>query len=499
MNQKRKRILYNMITGLGSQAVSILLAFLIPRLFLVNFGSEIKGLISTVTQIFAYLALLEAGVGVATVQALYSPVSRDDYDSINAVMAATNYYYKRTGVIYLILVLLLSAAFCLFSDVALPRSTIFLAVLLQGLPNVLSYLVQGKYRLLLEAEGKSYVLNNLQIGMQFFVNIGKVIILMFCANILLVQSLSTIGTLLQIGFLMFYIHRNYRWLEMRKVTPNFGAISQKNSVLVHQISGVIFNNTDVLLISAFCGFKASSVYTVYNSFFQQLSTLISSLSGSVLFSLGQLFHYDRKEFDRQFDLYESCYITVTFILNTVMYLFILPLVKVYTRGIHDTNYLVRVFPILFVLISLLSNGKLPLNQVIIFAEHFQKTRHQAVIEAAINVAVSVVGVMTLGIYGGLLGTIAALLYRANAIILYASREILHRSPMVTYKKWLLNLAVFAVLVLLLGRVLPQMDSYTALFGWGCVFGIVIAAVYLAALCITHPQLPKALIRFIRRG
>ena len=188
-------------------------------------------------------------------------------------------------------------------------------MLLQGLPSVLSYLIQGKYRLLLEAEGKSYVLNNLQMGMLFFVNIGKVVILLFSANTLLVQSLSTIGSLLQIGFLLFYIRRNYRWLDMHHVTPDFEAISQKSSAMVHQISGVIFNNTDVLLISAFCGFMTSSVYTVYNSFFTQLSNLISSLSGSLLFSLGQLFHYDRAEFDRKYDLYESCFITVTFIAN----------------------------------------------------------------------------------------------------------------------------------------------------------------------------------------
>ena len=143
MNQKHKRIVYNLITSLGTQAVSVLLAFLIPRLFLVNFGSEIKGLLSTVTQIFAYLSLLEAGVGMATVQALYGPISRDDRGTINAVMAATRYYYRRTGIIYLTVVLLFAAAFSLFTEVSLPRSTVFLAVLLQGLPSVLSYLIQG--------------------------------------------------------------------------------------------------------------------------------------------------------------------------------------------------------------------------------------------------------------------------------------------------------------------------------------------------------------------
>lgn len=43
------RIFYNIMTGLLSQGVTFLLAFLIPRLFLVSFGSEVKGMLSTIT------------------------------------------------------------------------------------------------------------------------------------------------------------------------------------------------------------------------------------------------------------------------------------------------------------------------------------------------------------------------------------------------------------------------------------------------------------------
>ena len=94
MSKTKTRIVRNIITGLFSQAVTFILAFLIPRLFLVNFGSELKGMLSTITQVFAYLWLLEAGVGLATVQALYGPVSRGDQTSVSAIMTATNHYYK---------------------------------------------------------------------------------------------------------------------------------------------------------------------------------------------------------------------------------------------------------------------------------------------------------------------------------------------------------------------------------------------------------------------
>lgn len=501
MNNNKMRIAWNMVTGLLSQAVAFILAFLIPRLFLVSFGSELKGMLSAITQVFAYLWLLEAGVGLATVQALYLPVSRDDRASINAIMTATSHYYKKTGCIYLAAVVLFAGGFSFYADVGFSRPTVFLIVLLQGLPNVLSYLIQGKYRLLLEAEGKSYVLNNLQTGLHFFVNFGKVLLLSCTSNILLVQGLPCVSAVIQVCFLLLYMKRHYSWLDLIHTEPDYEAISQKSAVLVHQISGVIFNNTDILLLSAFCGFKVVSVYTVYQSFFTYLETLITTLSSSFTFSLGQLFHADWKRFLRYIDIYETCYLMFAFILNTVVYLFLLPVIKIYTRGINDIEYIDAWLPILFILISLLSNGKMPINQTINFSQQFSATKSHAIIEAAINIVVTLVGVSFWGIYGGLIGTIAALLFRGNIMILYASRNILHRSPLITYKKWIINFLTFLCIILVANPAGHGLSTYFDILLWGFVYGVGVAILYIAVTCITQPSIPIFLYRYVkeRRG
>lgn len=501
MSKNKMRIVSNIVTGFFSQAVTFLLAFLVPRLFLVSFGSEIKGMLSTITQVFAYLWLLEAGVGLATVQALYAPVSRDDKAAVNAVMTATNRYYKKTGCIYLVAVILFSGIFSICSDVGLSRLTVFLVVLMQGLPNVMSYLIQGKYRLLLEAEGKSYVLNNLQTGLQILVNFGKALLLSFTDSILLVQSLGCISALVQICFLVPYMKRHYGWLDLRHTKPDFQAISQKSAVLVHQISGVIFNNTDILLLSVFCGFKTVSVYTVYQSFFGYAEKLINTISSSITFSLGQLFHADRERFIRYMDVYETCYLMFVFILDTLVYLFILPVIRIYTRGINDIEYIDSWLPFLFVLISLLSNGKMPANQSINFAERFSDTKSHAILEAAINVGVSFFAVMLWGIYGGLIGTVAALLFRGNIMILYASRNVLQRSPLVTYKKWIVNFLTFLCIVWRVNPACHRLSTYFDILLWGCAYGVGVVIFYVAVTCITQPSIPAFLYHYVkeRRG
>lgn len=64
---------------------------------MVNYGSEANGLIASIVQIISYFALLEAGVGAASLQALYKPVAGNDRSHINSILAATSSYYKKPG------------------------------------------------------------------------------------------------------------------------------------------------------------------------------------------------------------------------------------------------------------------------------------------------------------------------------------------------------------------------------------------------------------------
>ena len=66
--QAAKKGVLNVFYGIIGQLITIALGIVIPRLVLISYGSEVNGLLNSVTQIFAYFSLLEAGVGVASLQ-----------------------------------------------------------------------------------------------------------------------------------------------------------------------------------------------------------------------------------------------------------------------------------------------------------------------------------------------------------------------------------------------------------------------------------------------
>ena len=497
MNSKDSRIKNNLISSLIYQVVLISLSFLLPRLYLENFGSEVNGVLSTIKQIFIYMFLLEAGVGLATTQALYKRIGEKDYKSANEVLSATNSYYIRTGIIYLAIVLVIAIVYSYVIPTSIDGNVVFLIIILTALPALFSYFVQAKYRILMEVDGRKYVINNSETILQLASNIGKILVLVLTDSLILIQLTYCIMSLIQLAFLYFYAKRRYEWLDLTQ-KPDFDAISQKNSVLVHQLSGMVFNNTDVILISILCDFKAVSIYAIYNIFFSQVQNFITSIASSFTFALGQMFHTDREKFNKLFNVYETFYVMANFIIYTLMAVFLLPLIQIYTSGINDAQYTNPLLVLLFVIMNLISSSKIPSNSVIEFSGDFEKTRSYAICEMAINITVTIAAILYMGICGAIIGTIAALIYRGVMTIYYSNKKILRRSQVSTYKILICNTIVFAAVMAIFYVDTFSSISFFALLLKGLLHSIWIVPLYLLANLIFNKSAFKTILKFRRK-
>ena len=97
-----QKIIRNIGSGLIYQILTLALGITIPRLVLVNLGSEANGLLNSVNQALVYLVLLEGGVGLTITQALYKPVADREHSDINGIMSAANAFYRHVGTMYFI-------------------------------------------------------------------------------------------------------------------------------------------------------------------------------------------------------------------------------------------------------------------------------------------------------------------------------------------------------------------------------------------------------------
>lgn len=484
----------NLWWGILGNIITTLVAILIPRLFIVNYGSEVNGLLSSIKQIYVYLALLEAGIGDASVIALYGPVGRKDHKATNEILAATHYYYRKIGIIYAACVVAMSFIYPLLLDTTISYEVCCLVILLQGSGSVISYLFQGKYNMLLRVDNRNYVTTNLGTVSTVLTDICRIALLMMGKSIVAVQATYLVFNLIKMLYIAWYIKKHYPWIDL-SVKPNFQAISQKSAVMVHQISSLVFSHTDVLILTFVCGLRTVSVYSMYATMYGMVGNIISIVSGSVQSVLGQAYNNDRKKFIELQDTYETYFLAMVFGLFAIATIFMLPFVALYTDG-ADISYIDWKLPVLFTTYQLLNCGRTPSHNPIGFEGKFKETQWRAWLETIINLVVSFVCVFQFGIYGVLAGTIAALLYRANDIIIYANKVVLKRSPWPTYRRWLINLGIFVIVVTFFVKLPLRVDSYLWLILNAVWVALIIMAVFFGVNSITEPASRRIAMKYL---
>lgn len=498
MTLKKKQIFTNLFSGIIGQVITIVLGIVLPRLFITSFGSEVNGLLSSVNQFYTYIGLLEAGVGTATLQALYKPIAEEDKKKVNSILSATNLYYYKTGLFYGLAVFLFAFIFPVFVHSQIDYWTVLLIILFSGLGNAIIYFFHGKYKILLNADGRGYIVTNIATFVTILSSLSKIILIMKGFDVVVVQFSFFIINILQVFLFTVYIKRNYKWINIHE-KPDFDAISKKGSVLIHQLSYLVFSNTDIILLTLFCDLKIVSIYSLYNLLFSSISNLLASLNNSITYVLGQLFQKNFNKFLELVDCYELYYTMLNFVCYTIALLFAIPFFKIYTAGISDANYIDFNLVILFIIINILISSRTAMSNIINISGHFRETQNRSILESIINLTVSFLAIFKFGMYGVLVGTIIALLYRTNDIIIYSNCHILNRKPYRTYKLIILNIIIMLGVYLLFSKVIMNylvLETYISLFISAAISGIAILAIFFILNSLVFLKSCKFLIKMI---
>ena len=157
---RSKKFMLNSVTTALLQVVTMIAGFITPRFMLTAYGSEINGLISSILQFISYFNLVEAGLSSAAVYSLYKPIAEKDYNRINRIVVAAKHFYVKSGFIFVGLVVILAICYPFITDsTVLDQTSIFVLVLVLGVNGSLEFFTLAKYRALLTADQRTYVIS----------------------------------------------------------------------------------------------------------------------------------------------------------------------------------------------------------------------------------------------------------------------------------------------------------------------------------------------------
>ena len=456
---RSKKALMNTTTSLLLQFVTVISGFIVPRIIIGTYGSDVNGLTASITQFLGYIALFEAGVGGVVRAAMYKPLAHKDLTKLSGIVRATESFFRKIALIFVGYMLVLAAVFPILVNNSFDWMFTASLVVIIGISTFAQYYFGMTYTVLLYADQRRYITSYLQI---FTIILNAVLVVIFAklgASIHWLKLGTAAVYVLRPIILNWYVKRGYK-LD-KKVKPDTQAIKQRWDGLGHHIAYFVNLNADVVIltlvskISSAFSIAEVSVYTVYHAVVYGIVNITGAVSTGMVAGCGNMIAKGEKEnLKKKFALYEFIYNTIVTVMFTCAGILILPFVKVYTSGVTDVNYIRPVFAYIIVLAYAAYAIRSPYNTLTLAAGHYKQTRNGAFVEAGINVVVSVVCVFVWGIVGVAIGTLAAMTFRTVQYAWYLSKNILKRSCMVFVKRVVVAVLISAVSIFLVS-VLPK--------------------------------------------
>lgn len=275
--------------------INLVLQFFSRKIFLDYLGAEVLGLNTTAQNLLGFLNLAELGIGGAVAYNLYKPLFEKDTQAINEIVSVQGWLYRRVAYAVIAGACVLMCFFPLiFAKAQVPLWYTYgsFVVLLVG--ALLGYFINYR-QIVLTADQKEY---KITLNVQGF-KILKVIL-----QILAIRYLSNGYVYWMILELLFaaiaamvldrVLKREYPWL---KTTPIYGkelknkypeVILKTKQIFFHKIAGFVLDQSSPLIIYAYASLTLVAIYGNYMLIVTGVTLLINSLLSSISAGVGNL-------------------------------------------------------------------------------------------------------------------------------------------------------------------------------------------------------------------
>ena len=486
---KLKKLFANLGMSMISQTVILVLGFVIPRIIMQSYGSDTNGLTSTITQIFTYMALLEAGISQATRNKLFKPIKEDNKEEISYWMSVSRRYFRRISAVYFAIVLVLAVLLPLVLNTSVGYWTIAFYIFFEGLTSVVSFYFINTWLSFLNSKGDTYVVNALTLLNKVLCYGVKIVLALFGFNIALIQVGYFLVSVLQVILYYMYMKKKYGWINYSLSVKN-AVLPDRKSYIIIEIAWTIFSSTDMILLSIFVSTQLASVYSVYNLPIVALNGLLNAVYCALNYNLGISYHEDIEKYKKVHDMFNSIFIGAMTILMSVTYVLLIPFVKLYTKGVTDIYYVYPMLPLLFCMVQLLSWNRFVSGNLFGVAGKIKSVEKISIIEALIKLILSIILIVSHGIVGALIATVVALPIKVIYCNYVADKVILKRPIVKTVSILGVNWLLFAIVVVINPFLNLNIDSYLSFALYGGIVFVVISMISVLLNAIVNKDLLK---------
>lgn len=495
MNRIKKLQLNSFFSVLSKVAI-LVSGLILPRLIISNYGSEINGLVASVTQFLIVITFLELGVGTVVQSALYKPLANDDNLELNQVLNAARRYFRNISYILIVYILILIIIFPFITEpdnISIFSTTLLIIAI--AISRFAQYYFGMVNEILLNADQKSYLQYISEIVVVVLNLILSVVMIRLNFSIEIVKLLSGLVFLIRPVYLNYYVKHNYKIIVNLEETED--PLPQKWNGMAQHIAFSIQNSTDIVILTVFSTLEFVSIYSVYNMVASSMNLLISSLTTGLNSFFGNLIANNESNLlNNYFSKIEWGVHRVVVLLYGITACLIEPFVELYTSGVKDVNYSAPIFALILVIGKAFNSLRIPYQSIAFSAGHFRQTQLSSYIDASINIIITLVLVNHFGLIGVAIGSLIASIYRTTYFAYYLTANILNRPVWTFIKQCLVDIVIFASIIIS-GSIIQNYISIISISGW-ILNGVILVFISTIIILIIDLFLFNNMIKFAFR-
>lgn len=406
---RRKLVLVNSVVVMMTTIVNIVFGMVEVSLFISVYGSEINGLKQTGGQLLSYLALIEAGISASFLYSMYKPIAQNDNNALSAIYSGFRKSINKVVMKMMIAASIVSLIYPLFlKKEGLPYWFMVSVFGLLSAKAIVPYFFTYVPKYMIIAKEQKYKAELINCITNAIVYITEIVLLKITQ--IPIQILLLVCVVLSICSGIVYnivMRKIYGNILNNHAEPDYSPKSMSKSVLAHNISGLIFNSTDNIVISVLSSLEMVTIYSSYNLLVSQVSTVFQSIYDGTTASLGiKIANKD----DNSYAVYRELFSTTLFIAVIISSVFIVMINSFIKLWIGEV-YCVEIYNVFFFSIILFTGILSPcIYSVRNACGLYKESKNFTIFQAALNLGITLLLTPSLGITGALVGTVIARIF-----------------------------------------------------------------------------------------
>lgn len=456
---KTERVKNSMLNGLSNLIINLtvtVLSFVVRTIFLKTLGEQCLGLDGLFTNILSFLSLAELGFSTSISFSLYEPLAKKNIKKINRLMSYFRNIYEKIGIIILIGGLLILPFVGFMAKDYTVSYNIYIIFFLYLINTVSTYFTSYS-SILLEADQKIYKLTKIRLAFNLITYGLQLIVLLYLKNFFLFLIAQFASRFIERILTHLFIKKEYKNIDFYKKQTLEKSEKEKiktniKGILFHQVGGYLVGGTDNILISSIVNIATTGLYYNYSSIVAIMRNLIGSIISSTSSSFGNLNVLETNNTKRNvFNVINFTCFFLTGICIVGFYFCINPLITVWL----GKKYLLNISCIIVIAINFYLNAMmLPITAVKNSSGLYYVDRYVPIIQAVINLVVSIILGLKFGLIGILLGTTISYLCTISItkpLVIY--KYVFKSSSKEYFLRFIQNVLLIIVAILLTGKIL----------------------------------------------